>query len=182
MSTTTPVKNGSTNNNASPEKPVRIIKVASCKAMSGKSNLIYHLGAVGKDIYFRIFANDGGGFFSTEWIALNDINAALSKATKDKPITSYLLYRLFKGKSVNTPAFLLAALRNEALVQPLKGKQRTHELMDPDGFLTKTNKLIASTVSLKPTDKPKMAPIKKRVATKTPIKKTPSKKTSPTRR
>ena len=177
MSTTTPVKNAVQKKDTSPEQPVRIIKVASCKTLSGKSNLTYHLGAVDKDIYFRVYSNDGGGFFSTEWVAMKDIDTALKKATKDNPITSIMLYRLFKGKSVNTPAFLLAALKHEQIVQPIKGKKRTHELMDVKGFLSKANKLIASTVSLKPTDKPKRvatkAPIKKRIAANT-IKKSSS--------
>ena len=176
MSTTTPVENAVKKSKTSPEQPVRIIKVASCKTLSGKSNLIYHLGAVDKDIYFRVYSNDGGGFFSTEWIAMKDIDTALKKSTKDNPITSIMLYRLFKGKSVNTPAFLLAALKQELIVQSIKGKKRTHELMDVKGFLTKTNKLIASAVDLKPTDKPTKTPIKKRIAAKT------IKKPSPTRR
>ena len=43
-----------------------------------------------------------------------------------------MLFRLFKGKSVNTPGYLLAVLRAEKLIQPLPGKTRVHELC-PDG-------------------------------------------------
>jgi hypothetical protein len=63
---------------------------------------------------------------------------------KDQDITSYLLVPLFKGKSVNTPAFLLSALANEKLTRPLKGKKRAHELLDPGPFLDKVENLMAS--------------------------------------
>ena len=44
------------------------------------------------------------------------------------------LWPLFKGKSVNTPAFLLAVLKHEKVVVPVKGKQRIHQLADLPGF------------------------------------------------
>jgi hypothetical protein len=62
---------------------------------------------------------------------------------------------------VNTPAFLLAVLKHEKLLQPMKGKKRIHETIDPRAFLAKVNKLMASTVNLKPQKTTKKAPIKK---------------------
>lgn len=58
--------------------PIRIIKVATCKSFSGKAKLTYHIGCRGKTkIFFRIYANDGGGFFSDEWVGHTDIGTAL---------------------------------------------------------------------------------------------------------
>jgi hypothetical protein len=73
----------------------------------------------------RITACNGGGFFSNEWVTLPAIRSALQKS---KAVTAILLFPLFKGKSVNTPGYLLAVLRAEKLIQPLPGKTRVHEL------------------------------------------------------
>ncbi|MBE9534116.1 MAG: hypothetical protein IMF03_03880 [Proteobacteria bacterium] len=152
MSPTTPKKH------QAPATPLRILKIDTCPTFSGESTLTYHIGCTPKsDIHIRVYANTGGGFFSPEWVALKDIQKALEKA---EPITSIVLYPLLKGRSVNTTAFLLAVLKHEQLIQPLKGKQRRHELMDPKGFLARVNKLIASKVDLKPEDTPRKAPRK----------------------
>jgi hypothetical protein len=140
-----------TQTNGSPENPGRfILKTATCKTLSGKSTLTYQIGCnEDSDIHLRITKNSGGGFFSDEWVAFEDIQTTLEKRRKDQAITSYLLAPVFEGKSVNTPAFLLAALANEKLVRPLKGKKREHELLDPGPFLDKVEKLMASGVKAK---------------------------------
>ncbi|MCP4089345.1 MAG: hypothetical protein GY746_06090 [Gammaproteobacteria bacterium] len=94
-----------------PEVPMKIHKTGKCKSLSGKSSLSYRYGANPEyAVHIQILSNDGGGFFSSEWIAMNDIMAVLKKHPKDTPITSIIFTRLYKGKSVNTPAFLTAAL------------------------------------------------------------------------
>ena len=45
----------------------------------------------------------------------------------------------------------MAALKHLNLVQPLKGKKRSHELLDPKPFLIEINKLISSKTTLKKT-------------------------------
>lgn len=108
---------------------MEIIKKGKCPSLTNKSTLTYE---VGKDeagaVHVRITSNTGGGYYSGEWVALQDIEAALAK-TPDA-ITSVALFKLFKGKSVNTPAFLLAALRHEGVVEAVKGRQRKHTLVD----------------------------------------------------
>ena len=159
------------------DSTIRILKKASCSTLSGKSKLTYHIGCSAESqIYFRIHANDGGGFFSREWVAWQRIQHLLQKVPKTTPITSIALHRLFQGKSVNTPFFLLAVLKHEGLLRPLKGKKRSHELVDPEAFLARVDKLMSSsagTVARKPTKKAtvreaaKKAPARK----KAPIKK-----------
>jgi hypothetical protein len=103
-----------------------VLKRASCPTLSGKSTLHYELGLDAKQaLLFRITACNGGGFFSKEWVTLPAIRSALQKSTA---VTAILLFPLFKGKSVNTPGYLLAVLRAEKLIQPLPGKIRVHEL------------------------------------------------------
>jgi hypothetical protein len=105
---------------------VQALKRSSCPTLSGKSTLHYEVGLDAKETpLFLITACTGGGFFSKEWVSLPSIRLALQKS---QAITAILLFPLFKGKSVNTPGYLLAVLRAEKLIQPLPGKTRIHEL------------------------------------------------------
>jgi len=135
----------------------RIIKKGSCPTLSNNSTLTYHIGCDEGDnrsdsnqtIYFRINANTGGGFFNDEWIALTDIQDAFQKWPVDNPLTSFALNGLFTGKSVNSPAFLMAILKEEMIVVTLKGKHRSHEYQGGDEFIDGMNKLTADGVDLK---------------------------------
>ena len=101
-----------------------IVKKGTCPTLSGKSKLSYVIGRDDKEVFIRIASNTGGGFYSGEWVAVKDIEAAV-QVTPDE-VTSISLFRLFKGKSVNTPGYLLAALKHEGVVQTVKGKKRKH--------------------------------------------------------
>ena len=59
----------------------------------------------------RIVSNTGGGFFSLEWLSVKKILDTLQSCDPDASITSIVLNPLFRGRSVNTPAFLVAALK-----------------------------------------------------------------------
>lgn len=154
---------------------IRILKIASCPTLSGKSTLTYHIGCAvngegictaDSEINLRIYANDGGGFFSNEWISLDKIQQVFAKVPADKPITSFVLHSIFRGKSVNTPAFLLAALRQEGLVKQSEDKQRQYERIDPAEFIAGVNTLIATDVDLKVDVKPEaVSPSKKSAPT-----------------
>ena len=149
-----------------PAPPLRIIKIATCPTCSGKTNLTYHLGSTEENqTYIRIVLNSGGGFFSDEWVPLKETLAALDKAPH--PITAVPFINLFKGKSVNTPGFLLAVLKHEGLVKLLDGKVRGYEKLATETFMAEVNKLVASDIDLKyvpPT------PIKKSATTLPPKK------------
>ena len=145
---------------------IKILKNDTCPSISGKSTLKYQIGADDDDaIHLRITGSSGGGFFSNEWIAFEKIQALLDEHPAEKPITSIVLYPLFRGKSVNTPSFLLAALVHEKLLRPMKGKQRCHEVGDPKPFMEKVTKLTSRTSKKKaPVKKKRVA--KKKVSTK----------------
>ena len=126
---------------------VRILKEASCPTASGKGTLTYHVGCNASNaIQFRVVQNSGGGYFSAEWVAWEVIQPALESAAL--PLTSFPLISLYKGKSTNTPAFLMAVLKQEGLVRNLEGNVRGYELLDSLPFLTAMKDLIASNVNL----------------------------------
>lgn len=162
---------------ATPEAAIRILKIVTCSSLSGKSKLTYHIGCTGKaEIQFRVYANSSTGFFSQEWITLSNIQQMFAKVPKDKAITSVVLNPLFNGKSINTPAFLFAALMNEALVCRSTVTRRSYDRVDPKAFMAKVKTLIAANVNLKATDKPKPSESKKEPAAA--VKKAPTKPVS----
>jgi hypothetical protein len=117
---------------------IQPVYTGKCPSTSKKTALHYEVGLdTGQQPHFRITKNEGGGFFSDEWVAWNDIQGALKKVAT---VTSAPLHPLFKGKSVNTPAFLLAVLAHEQLVRPHKDKQRHYQLVDSTSFLTRVSK------------------------------------------
>jgi hypothetical protein len=148
----------------SEDTSMRVLKTAACKTLSGKSTLTYQIGCNSEaEIFLRITKNSGGGFFSDEWVAFATVQEALKDDTEGAAITSIRLTPLFKGKSVNTPSFLLAALKHLKLVRSMNGKQRHHEALNPQPFLDTVEKLMSSDV------KPK-------AAVKKTVRKAPSKK------
>jgi len=145
---------------------VRVLKIATCPSLSGRSTLTYHLGvSPDSDIKLRVFANSGGGFFSQEWIPLKAIQQILEKRTVANPVVSSSFGGLFAGKSVNTTGFILAVLKHLGLVKPISGKPRCYEAIDPGALMGELKTLIESSVDLN-TDKPiqPSAPSKKDVS------------------
>jgi hypothetical protein len=143
---------------------MRVLTSGTCDTLSGSSRLTYHIGCTPEgEIHLRVHANTGGGFFSQEWVALQDILQAIKKRPAGKAITSILLHPLFRGKSANTPGFLLAVLLHEKVVRSLQGKLRRHELADPSVFTAKVEKLLSEGKVTK--GKPaRKAPVKKAVS------------------
>ena len=144
---------------------IRVLKTASCDTLSGKSKLTYQIG-ISPDaiVHLRISKNSGGGFFSDEWIAFNAVQDTLEKLPPDTGISSYYLAHLFQGKSVNTPSFLLAALKHLKLIRALPNNRRHHELVDPRPFLEQMDKLISSKGTTRKTPTKKTVVRKKAVS------------------
>ena len=152
---------------------IRVLKTATCKTLSGKSTLTYQIGCTPEStIHMRINKNSGGGYFSDEWIPFDDILEVLKDRPEGSPIMSHFLTPLLKGKSVNTSAFLLAALTHLKLLRPLPKKKRVHELLDPGPFLDQMEKLTTSAGNVKTVSRAtkkapsKKAAVKKRATTK----------------
>jgi hypothetical protein len=155
---------------------MKVLKTTTTKTLSGKSTLTYQVGVQDDVLHVRISKNTGGGFFSNEWISMNDVRSVLDEHPEGTPVTSFILQPLFRGKSVNTPAFLLAALVHEKLLRPMKGKKRNHEPVDPEEFTAKVEKLTS------PKPKGTTGTTSKRVTKKTVTKKAAIKKKAASRR
>lgn len=154
VNTQEPTKPETSSANVTTQK--RIIKINQCPTLSNNSTLTYHIGCDDRSdsnqtIHFRIVSNTGGGFFNDEWIALSDIQLVFDAWPVDSPLTSFALNNLFTGKSANSPAFMMAILKEEKLVATLKGKSRAHEYQGDTEFLEGMNKLIIGGVDLKAT-------------------------------
>jgi len=129
-----------------------ILKTSSCEALSGNGTIGYELSLDNKKaLHIRITSNTGGGYFSDELIAMAAIENILFSLADDERLASTALQPLFKGKSVNTPAFLMAALRNEGFVKPIGELKRYHQCLDAKSFkalIKKLQKLSASSTTL----------------------------------
>lgn len=132
---------------------MRQLKTATCNTLTDTASLTYQIGCQpDNSIHLRITGNTGGGFYSNEWVSLDHALQALTEGP-EKELTAISLYPLFRGKSVNTPSFLMAVLKHLKLVQTIKGKKRHHDLLDPKPFLEQTKKLISTSTRKKTTKK-----------------------------
>lgn len=143
---------------ATPAPTVRIIKVGTCKSLSGKSNLTYHVGHViaeegaaasDQNIHVRVYANSGRGIFSDDCVPMSSIQEVFDKVPSGHGITSFTLFPIFKGRSQNSPGFLLAALLNEGLVTHLPEKKRSYGRLPDAGFIAEMVKLIDAGTDLR---------------------------------
>jgi hypothetical protein len=160
-----------------PKNPVQILKEANCPTSSGKSILGYQVGTDDSGaIYLKVASNDGGGFFSTEWIAFADIQAAVEALPEDQGITSMTFRKIFRGRSANTPGFLIAVLSAERLLEPMADKKRVHQACDPTTFIASVEELkeeAGITSGKKHAAKAKAKPkAMAKVASKAPTKRT----------
>lgn len=127
---------------------IRVLKIATCPTLSGKSKLTYHVGCNAQaEVQVRIAGNTGGGFFNDDWTSLEALQQQLVKGKPEEPITSHALYPIFRGRSTNTPAFLMAVLLKEGFVCA-KDKKRSYDRLEPKVFMAEVKALIASKVSI----------------------------------
>lgn len=132
----------STKKTKADEPSLKIIQTAKCQTISGKSTLTYNIATNNEDnLFMRINGNTGGGFFSNEWVSLNHITSVLREVSGEH-ITSLHLFPLFKGKSVNTPGYLLAVLLKEGLLSQVEDKKRKYQFTGVDAFMAKLEKKL----------------------------------------
>ena len=111
-----------------PENAFTVLKKGSCPSLSDTGVLSYEVGTdEAGETYVRVTSNNAGGFFSKEWVAWSKIYGVCNG---QESITSILLRGLFRGKSVNTAGFLLAALLCEGLLSRKKDKSRLYMLTE----------------------------------------------------
>lgn len=120
------------NNPETPAAAITVQRTAKCRTLGNGSQLTYDIGTDAEgQAHIRLTAAAGGGFFSSEWISLNAILAALDAWPTDRPLTSYALAPLFRGKSANNPAFLAAVLVAEGVLRKQEGRKRRLERCEP---------------------------------------------------
>lgn len=142
-------------------KAKRIVKVGECLNLSAKFKLVYHIGIDEQDnIIIRVYENEGGGYFSSEWVKLQTILDKLDSAKK--PLTSFSLHGIFEGKSANTPGFVFAVIYAEGLVERDIENPRVYVSCDPKPVIEAIEALIKSGVDIKvaPLEKSKPTPSK----------------------
>ena len=132
---------------------IHTIKTGNCSSRSGKSKLTYLIGSDDdSEIHFRINGNTGNGFFNNDWIPLKTILELLGKS--GGAFTSFTLHPLLKGKSNNTPAFVIAALLEEGIIHRSVSEKRCYELSDVSVFMAKIKPLTESKTVIKEDSKP----------------------------
>lgn len=125
---------------------MRVLKVASCPSLSGRSTLVYQLGCGSDgDVKLRVVDNTGSGFYSQEWVRFA---AVLELLKPSEALTFHSLQPLFDGRSVNTGGFLMASLKHIGVVKPMQSNPRCHELADLQPIVAEVQALIESEVSL----------------------------------
>ncbi len=127
---------------------MKILKKAQCGNLSNpkKKTLTYNIGNREGEYYLRLSDNAGGGFFSTEWLALSDVTAEMPS---DEPFTTSILTPLYESKSSNNPGFLAAVLVAEKLWLPVIGNRRQFTPGDVTAFKNRMQPLINKKVNLK---------------------------------
>ena len=134
------------------ESTIHTIKTGNCSSRSGKSKLTYLIEADSEsEIHFRINGNTGNGFFNNDWIQLKTLLELLGKS--GGAFTSFTLHPLLKGKSNNTPAFLIASLLEEGIIHRSVSEKRCYELSDVSVFMAKIKPLMESKTESKPSKK-----------------------------
>ncbi|MBK9440759.1 MAG: hypothetical protein IPN53_05330 [Comamonadaceae bacterium] len=125
------------------EVPMRILKVANCLSLSGRSTLGYAIGCDESNaIHLSLRSNSAAGMFSKNWVAFLDIAEALVRADR---VTSFKLAEVYPSTSRNNPGFMLAVLLEEGLVCPL---DRHYMRQDFKPFQQHINALIDAGVDL----------------------------------
>ena len=122
------------------------LQTSKCKTVSEKSELTYNISLDDEgQAVIRIASNTGGGFWSKEYVPLSKIVDVIETVPEDHSITSVNFFKLFVGKSQNTPGFLLAVLLKEGLLEST-GKKRQYRMNKSgvDKFLAKIDKLKSS--------------------------------------
>jgi hypothetical protein len=131
---------------------IRILKKAQCGKISSPSelSLTYNIGYhdKSKSLYFRVITNTTGGFFSNEWISLDQILTSIKDSPSDKPFKAIIFKPLYESKGSNNHGFLAAALRAEKLLLPVEKQPMSHITGELKDFDTAMQKLIKSKTNL----------------------------------
>lgn len=91
-------------------------------------------------LFITITGNDGGGYYSKEIIAFENVERCLEGLETEKPLSSKIFQAAFTGQSSNNAGFLAAILRAEHLLAPV-ADDKHHHALQPNWAEWKTNLL-----------------------------------------
>lgn len=132
-----------------PETEVRLLKIATCPSLSGRSTLTYQVcSRAESEVFIRVTQNSGNGQLNADWVSLATIEKLLTAHPDDKPMSSCVLLPVFRSKSSNSPAFLFAAILAEGLVKVGTEKDSGYLVGDLEAFRKSVSALIASDTNL----------------------------------
>jgi hypothetical protein len=111
-------------------KPYRLLKTDIAAKLSPRSEgaITYQLLADTSDesdLFIAVTANEGGGLWSKETVALTKIKEVLS-AYDDEHFPTKALRGALVGRSSNNPPFLCAVLKDLGLIAPAPDKPHQH--------------------------------------------------------
>ena len=102
---------------------MQTLKQDTCPGLSGTNEITYEIGQEpDQSIWLRLVKSNRGGFVSKQWVSIDAVVNTLSQSPT--PFTSYALHTHFSGKSINSPSFLMAALKHEGLVSQDENKKQ----------------------------------------------------------
>lgn len=132
--------------------PLRVIKKSTCCKLSptARGELTYHTGynQSDKNFHIRVTENTGGGFFSNQWIGVDDVVQAIEALPSDDPFKATIFIPLYESCSSNNHGFLAAALRSEGVLDAVQDQPLSHVLGDVKAFKAAMNKLVKDKVDL----------------------------------
>ena len=107
-------------------EPIEVIYTGECLSVSGRSTLTYEVGrhATENTLHLRIANNSGKGMWCKDWASAE----AIEKIVKgSQALTAKSFHPLHVGRSINTGAFLKAAVGDLGLIRPNELNTRHHE-------------------------------------------------------
>lgn len=124
--------------------PIRIVKQNTCPSLSGASELTYEIGSDSSGaISLRLTSNSGNGKFNTNWVAISTIEELIANRPGSNTLCASALRPLYKGKSTNSPSFLLAVLLSESIVGNGPDRDSGYQLGDIPAFKKAVADLMA---------------------------------------
>lgn len=121
---------------------ITIIKSATAPKLNPHANgeLEYDIALLDDKLVIRVSANSSGGFFSNEYILLDDIETCLAATEAAKvDFKSAMLKSVFtQGNSSNNAGFLCACLRAEGLLDASDKNIFLHQLVGDFNVWRKT--------------------------------------------
>jgi hypothetical protein len=125
--------------------PVRVLRSIECDSLSRMSRLTFQYGLRDDtEIVIRISANSGNGMFSDDWVRADDVLNVLRSPDNQEAISSLAFRPLYVGKSVNTPSFLMAALRHEEVITTHPTLRRAYQVLAVSAYEDRVRSLPAS--------------------------------------